>query len=52
MVLDKDPLANIRNSSSLRYVMKNGELFEAETLDQVWPVQKKLGPQYWQNQEP
>ena len=32
--------------TSIRYVMKNGELFDAETLDQVWPQQKKLPRQY------
>jgi len=25
-------------------VMKNGELFEGNTLDQIWPEQKKLEP--------
>jgi hypothetical protein len=34
-VLDANPLENIRNSTSIRYVMKNGELFEAATLDRV-----------------
>jgi hypothetical protein len=28
-------------------VMKNGELYDGETLDQVWPAQKKLAEQYW-----
>ena len=26
LVLDQDPLANIRNTNTIRYVMKNGEL--------------------------
>jgi hypothetical protein len=26
--------------------MKNGELYDAETMDQVWPVQRKL-PTFW-----
>jgi len=31
-------------------VMKNGELFEGDTLDQVWPEQKKLQPLwFWGN---
>jgi hypothetical protein len=30
----------------VRYVMKNGELYEGDTLDQIWPVQKKL-PKFW-----
>ena len=27
--------------------MKNGELFEAATLDQIWPERKKLPEQFW-----
>jgi cytosine/adenosine deaminase-related metal-dependent hydrolase len=52
LVLDRNPLENIRNTTALRYVMKNGELYEAETLDQVWPAQKKLPRQYWWDLEP
>ena len=46
IVLDRNPLENIRNTNSIRFVMKNGELYEADTLDQIWPQQKKLPRQY------
>ena len=52
LVLDRNPLENIRHTTSIRYVMKNGLLYNAETLDQIWPAEKKLGNQYWWNQEP
>jgi hypothetical protein len=52
IVLDKDPLQDIRNTDAIRYVMKNGDLFEGETLDQVWPAQRKLDKLYWWNNEP
>lgn len=52
IVFDKDPLAKLENSLGMKYVMKNGELFMAETMDQVWPVAKKLPPQYWQKPGP
>jgi hypothetical protein len=52
IVLDKDPLTDIRNTDSIRYVMKNGELFEGDTLTQVWPVQKRLEKMYWWDNEP
>jgi len=52
MVLDKDPLKDIHNTNTIRYVMKNGELFDGDTLDQVWPVQKKLEKQYWWEKDP
>jgi hypothetical protein len=47
LVMDRNPLTDIRNTLSIKYVMKNGELFEADTLDRVWPSAKKLERQYW-----
>lgn len=52
IVLDENPLLEIRNSTSIRYVIKNGEIFDGGTLDQVWPKKKSLETQYWWNQEP
>jgi hypothetical protein len=52
LVMDADPLANIRNSASLRYVMKDGRLYEANTLNEVWPVARTLPAQSWQNLDP
>jgi Tol biopolymer transport system component/imidazolonepropionase-like amidohydrolase len=52
VVLDQNPLTDIRNTNTIRYVMKNGELYEGDSLDQVWPVQKKLEKQYWWEREP
>jgi hypothetical protein len=46
VVLDRNPLQDIRNTNSIRYVMKNGELYEGDTLNQVWPVEKEL-PNFW-----
>jgi Tol biopolymer transport system component/imidazolonepropionase-like amidohydrolase len=51
LVLDKNPLDNIRNTTSIHYVMKNGRLYEANTLDELWPRQKKAGSYYWQVDE-
>ncbi|MGH9793197.1 MAG: amidohydrolase family protein [Candidatus Acidiferrales bacterium] len=47
VVLAKNPLDDIKNTNTVRYVMKNGELFEADTLKQVWPAQKDLPPFWW-----
>jgi hypothetical protein len=52
IVLDRNPLDDVRNTVSVRYVMKNGELRDAETLDEMWPGQKKLPRQYWWDLEP
>jgi imidazolonepropionase-like amidohydrolase/Tol biopolymer transport system component len=47
VIFDRNPLENIRNSSSIRYVMKNGRLYEGETLDEVWPRNRKVDRFYW-----
>ncbi len=52
LVLDRNPLSDIHNTLSLRYVMKNGELFDSDTLDEIWPTAKKLDKQYWWDGEP
>jgi len=35
VVLDQDPLANIRNTTSVRYVMVNGRLYDATSMAQI-----------------
>ncbi|HET9514234.1 MAG TPA: amidohydrolase family protein [Gemmatimonadales bacterium] len=52
IVLDRDPLADLKNTNSIRYVMKNGRLYEGETLNEVWPRQRPLPEQYWRNGDP
>jgi imidazolonepropionase-like amidohydrolase len=46
-VLDRDPLTDIRNTSSVRYVMKNGRLYDAATLDQIAPTKTKMDSPWW-----
>jgi hypothetical protein len=52
IVLDRNPLDDIRHTNSIRYVMKGGALYEGDTLDQIWPEQKELPRQYWWDLEP
>jgi imidazolonepropionase-like amidohydrolase len=47
IVLDRNPLEDIRNTNSIRYVMKNGELYEGDTLRMIWPVERELPRQFW-----
>jgi len=50
IIYDKNPLDDIHNSNTIHWVMKNGELYEGDTLNQVWPEQKKLEPLwFWNN---
>jgi Tol biopolymer transport system component len=51
IVLNKDPLADIHNTTSIRYVMRNGQMFEGDTLNQVWPEKKPLPAQWFWNDE-
>ena len=48
VVLDKNPLADIRNSESIRYVMANGVLFSADNMDEIYPEQKTRPPFFWE----
>jgi Tol biopolymer transport system component len=52
VILSENPLDDIRNTNTVRYVMKNGELFEGDTLKQLWPVEKELEPLWWWDDEP
>jgi Tol biopolymer transport system component len=49
LILDKNPLDDIHNTNSVHWVMKNGELFEGDTMDQIWPERKKLEPLFFWN---
>jgi imidazolonepropionase-like amidohydrolase/Tol biopolymer transport system component len=47
VVLDADPVRDIRATSRIRLVMKNGELYEGETLRRVWPTARPLPIPWW-----
>jgi hypothetical protein len=47
-VLERNPLVDIHNSWSTKYVMKGGRLYDAVTLDQVYPAAQRLSHQWWQ----
>jgi Tol biopolymer transport system component/imidazolonepropionase-like amidohydrolase len=48
VVIDGDPLSDIRISSRVAYTMKDGVLYNAATMDQVWPEKRALGRFFWQ----
>lgn len=47
IILDKNPLENIRNTNSINMVMKNGRLYNGDTGDEVYPAKKKLDRSEW-----
>ena len=52
VVLEANPLDGIRNTNRIRYVMKNGRLYDAGTLDERWPRERPLGNPVWLGDEP
>ena len=49
MVLNSNPLENIKSTIDAKYVMKGGKLYDAMSLDQIWPKAVPFGPYYWVN---
>jgi len=41
VILDKNPLENLRNTNTVNKVMKNGRMYDGNTLDEVYPRQRK-----------
>ncbi|MGQ0646222.1 MAG: amidohydrolase family protein [Gemmatimonadaceae bacterium] len=52
VVLDADPLVNIRNTNTVRWVMRNGRMYDGNTLDETWPRQRALPAQPWRQPAP
>ena len=49
IVLDKNPLEEIRNTESVRYTMVNGRLYDSETMDGLRPESRKRQPFFWED---
>lgn len=47
VIMDKNPLEDIRNTNTINQVMKNGRLYNGNTLDEVYPRKKKAPDFYW-----
>ena len=52
IILDKNPLENIRNTNTIKYVMKNGRLYDGSNGDEVAPATKKLNRSEWAKEPP
>ena len=49
MVLGSNPLDDIENTLDIELVMKDGVLYDATSLDQLWPEERPFGDYYWVN---
>ena len=52
VIMDADPLQNIRNTNTVKYVVKNGRLYEGSTLDEIYPTPRKLDVSGWTKEAP
>ncbi len=52
VIMDKNPLENIRNTNTISHVMKNGRLYDGNTLDEIYPREKKAPDFYWVQEGP
>jgi imidazolonepropionase-like amidohydrolase len=48
IVLDRNPLENIRNSESVNMVMLNGRLYDAKTLNEIGSHPRPRGKLWWE----
>lgn len=48
IVLDRDPLLDIKNTNSVRYTMVNGRLYDAETIDEIGNRSKPRSKFFWE----
>ncbi|MEJ7812673.1 MAG: amidohydrolase family protein, partial [Gemmatimonadaceae bacterium] len=47
LVLNGNPLDDVRQTANIGSVMKGGVLYDAETVDELWPERRPFGPRYW-----
>jgi imidazolonepropionase-like amidohydrolase len=52
IVLDRNPLDDLRNTNSIRYVMKAGQLWDGDTMDEVWPEKRSRTRGAWEERRP
>ena len=49
VVLDANPLDDIHNTAKIRWVVKNGELWEADTMKKLWPREEPPPNFFWRH---
>jgi adenine deaminase len=51
IILDANPLDDIYNLDRQTWIVKNGFVFDAESMTQVWPSLEPLEPFFWMPDE-
>jgi len=52
VILDGNPLDDLRNSNTVTHVMMNGRLYETDTLNEIYPRQKEFDQRIWVQSAP
>jgi Tol biopolymer transport system component/predicted amidohydrolase len=52
VILDADPRDDIRNTRATALVMKNGRLYDAASLDEIWPLQRSRPAPWFADDSP
>lgn len=52
VILEKNPLEDLRNTNTISHVVKNGKVYDGNTLDEVWPEETKTEKFNWQTKKP
>jgi imidazolonepropionase-like amidohydrolase len=52
VILDANPLENIRNSDHITHVMLNGRLYDARTLNEEVTGNRRRQPYFWEDANP
>jgi imidazolonepropionase-like amidohydrolase/Tol biopolymer transport system component len=52
VILNQNPLDDIRNTNTIRYVMKNGRLYEGDTLKEIYPREREIPALWWWDADP
>lgn len=52
VILDENPLEDLRNTNTIDMVMKNGRLYDGDTLDELWPRELSHEKSVWWAPEP
>ena len=50
VVLDENPLQDVRNSDDVRYTMINGRLYDARTMNEIGNRERKREPLFWERE--
>jgi Tol biopolymer transport system component len=52
VILNANPLDDLRHTNAIDQVMKNGRLYDGDTLDEIYPRERTLPPSWWQQTDP